>query len=211
MTDKQGSGSENPAGSGNGASGLGNDSQSGTNAAGANPPAGNQGNSGNSGSADISALLARISSLEEQTKEIPKLRSEAAKYRTRLKALTADDEGKPEGGSGENPELSNEIQILRNGRIRDQLTSAADRAGAHAPNDIYRYFDNLSELAESDGTVKNPDKHIADLRKSYPFLFKPPVDGTADGNSGSGTSGKPGDMNSILRQGFRSLRGTSAG
>jgi len=207
MSDRQGGGSASGQESQTGATGLGNDSQSSGNANTTNPPAGNQGNSGNSGSTDISALLSRIASLEEQTKEIPKLRQEAAKYRTKLKTLASDDDSNSgQNSSGASSEVSAELQSLREGRIRDQLTLAADKAGAHAPNEIYRYF-NLLEIAESDGSVKNADKLLADLRKSYPFLFKPPVDGNADGNSGARNTGNPGDMNSIIRQGFRSMRG----
>ncbi len=208
MSDRQGGGSNAPAGSESGVSGLGNDSQSSGSAnQSTNPPVGNPGNAGNSGSTDISALLTRIASLEEQTKEIPKLRQEAAKYRTKLKTLASDDDsGSAQTGQGANPEVTAELQRLREGRIRDQLALAADKAGAHAPGEIYRYFD-LSEIAESDGSVKAPDKLLADLRKSYPFLFKPPVEGAADGNSGSGNKGNPGDMNSIIRHGFRSMRG----
>lgn len=204
---EQGSGSATGQESGSGATGLGNDSQSSGNASTANPPAGNQGNNGNSGSTDISALLTRMSSLEEQVKEIPKLRAEAAKYRTRLKALASEDESQgKESGNAVDPEMAKSIQALREGRIRDQLTLAATAANAHAPQDIYRYVD-MASVASEDGTVDKPDKLMEDLRKSHPYLFKPPVQGSADGQSGSGNQGKPGDMNTIIRQGFRSLRG----
>lgn len=173
------------------------------------PPAGNQ-NGGNSGSSDIQSLLSRISQLEEQTKEIPKLRQEAAKYRTRLKALASDEE-EPKGGnqaSGADTAIMAQLSKLREGRIRDQIALSAEKAGALAPSEVYRYFD-FAEIANEEGTVDKPEKLMADLRKQYPFLFKAPVEGSADANVGSGANAKPGDMNSIIRQGFRSMRGGS--
>jgi hypothetical protein len=143
-------------------------------------------------------------------KELSKARSEAAKYRTKLKALASDDDnqGDGKGGNAIPPEMAKSLQAIREGRIRDQLTLAATAAGAHSPNEIYRFVD-MAAVAGEDGSVEKPEKLMEDLRKSHPYLFKPPVQGSADGNSGSGNNGKPGDMNALIRQGFRSLRGTS--
>lgn len=209
MTDKQGSGSATGQESGTAASGPGNGSQStGNTANSGNPPEGTQGNANSSGSIDVTALTARIETME---KELSKARGDAAKYRTKLKALASDDDdGKPGSNGTTDPAVTSQLQLLREGRIKDQLTLAATAANAHNPGDIYRFV-NMAEVAGEDGSVDKPDKLMEDLRKSHPYLFKPPVQGSGDGNSGSGNNGKPGDMNSIIRQGFRSLRGSSAG
>jgi hypothetical protein len=208
MTDKQGSASGTGQESGAGGSGPSDSSQSGTNTAnGANPPAGTQGQTNSPGGIDAAALFARIDSLEKGLKDA---RADAAKYRTKLKALASEDDSQGEQGKGGNalpPEMAQSLQKLREGRIKDQLTLAATGAGAHNPNEIYRFLD-MAEIATDDGTVEKPEKLMEDLRKSHPYLFKPPVQGSADGQSGSGNLGKPGDMNTIIREGFRSLRGS---
>lgn len=205
MSTEQGSGSATGQVSENGASGLGNGSQSSGNTVhSANPPEGTQGQSNSSGSIDAAAILSRLEVVE---KELTKARSDAAKYRTKLKALASEeDETGNKGGNAPDPQVVSQLQSLREGRIRDQLTLAATAAGAHSPNEIYRFLD-MAEIASEDGSVAKPEKLMEDLRKSHPYLFKAPVQGSADGNNGSGNNGKPGDMNSIIRQGFRSLRG----
>ena len=157
----------------------------------------------------LSSILARMDTLE---KELSKARGDAAKYRTKLRALASDDdEGKPNSGnqaSGADTAIMAQLSKLREGRIRDQIALSAEKAGAMAPTEIYRYFD-LAEIANEEGTVDKPEKLMADLREQYPFLFKAPVEGSADANVGSGANVKPGDMNSMIRQGFRSMRGGS--
>lgn len=206
MSQEQGSGSGSGQESTSGASGPGDGSQStGNTANSGNPPAGTQGNANSSGSIDVSALTARLDTVEN---ELKRARADAAKYRTKLKALATDDEDGSQGNKGASPDpaIAGQLQSLREGRIKDQLTLAATAAGAHSPNEIYRFVD-MATVAGEDGSVDKPEKLMEDLRKSHPYLFKPPVQGPADGNSGSGNNGKPGDMNTLIRQGFRSLRG----
>ena len=204
----EGESSTSATGSASGGSEAGNGSgNTGQTANSGIPPAGNA-NAG-SGSQDLSSILARMDTLE---KELSKARGDAAKYRTKLRALASDDdEGKPNSGnqaSGADTAIMAQLSKLREGRIRDQIALSAEKAGAMAPTEIYRYFD-LAEIANEEGTVDKPEKLMADLRKQYPFLFKAPVEGSADANVGSGANVKHGDMNSMIRQGFRSMRGGS--
>lgn len=206
MSGTEGQGSEaNPGGSsgaapaGNGGNTTGQQAQAGSSQAETNATA--------TQAVDVAALISRMDSME---KELSKARTDAAKYRARLKALSSDDEptgtGQGAQASGPDSETQATLKSLRDGRVKDQLQLAAEKAGASDPSNIWRFV-NIEEVAGPDGTVSQPDKLMADLRKQYGYLFKPLVNGSADGGGGKGTPDNPGDMNALIRQGFRNLRG----
>lgn len=207
MSGTEGQGSQANPGGGQGANPIGDGGTTTSQSAqGGSSQAENQGT--NTQAVDVSALLSRIETLE---KEGVKARADAAKYRTKLKALASDDSDS-QGGQGANgqggldPQTQATIKALRDGRVKDQLTLAAEKAGASDPSNIWRFVD-MDTVAGDDGSVSQPEKLMADLRKSYPYMFKPVVEGSADGGGGRSTNEKPGDMNALIRNGFRSLRG----
>lgn len=183
--------------------------ESGNTATAGQAQAANQGQQQQGSGFDATAILTRLDSLDNELKES---RRENQNLRKRLKAAAGDDESSG-AGTGTNtvpPEVSEALAKMKAGRAKDQIRAAALEAKAQDPANLWRLVESLDDVTDDEGNVKNPVKLMADMRKAYPFAFKPVVDGPVDGGGGS-TSGNPQDMNAILRNGFRRLRGDAAG
>jgi hypothetical protein len=175
----------------------------GTNPVPSAPAQGAQG--GTQPGADTAELIQRLEKVES---ELTKTRAEAAKYRTKLKALSAEDGTDDKGDSkdGNNNAINAQIQTLKDARIRDQLTAAAREVNAHYPDTIWKLVPNLADISDDDGNLKDSKKILEGLRKAYPQLFKPIVDGPADGGA-TGSEGNPANMSDRIRADLARMRG----
>lgn len=160
--------------------------------------------------------------------ELTRARSDAGKYRTRLRQYESEDAGGEGNGqqanqgsenqqgqqAGANPlatlqatvsqlqrDLTNERNARKAERTTSSLTSALASAGASNAARAVRMIDTSELQTSSDGTPtpESIEQAIEALRADMPQLFSD-VRGSGDGGAGNAGGGEPDDFNAQLRK-----------
>lgn len=123
------------------------------------------------------------------TREVNKLRREAASWRTKLRQVEEADEQRRRSEMTELEKLKADLEAERQARakaedlrqrqlVRTQVISAAARLGFNDPEDAARMMDVSALEIDEAGTVEGLEQALGQLLKAKPYLARQTTAGT---------------------------------
>lgn len=142
--------------------------------------------------------------------EAKKLRTEAQSLRKQIRDLEAKNQAHEQSKLSAEERLQARIkelekteaearERLRDLTIRGSLTDAGAKVGAIRPAVLYRLVDTDDLVFADDGSLKNADLLVGNLKRQYPELFRSPA-GSADAGSGGAPATPGASMDAYIRK-----------